>query len=197
MDDIEYLGADGSHLSYNLFAYCFNDPVNNYDPNGNLPEWLKNVADIGLNAITAVTALAIGFADKNSVTVNQKIQLSLAVYGGLNNLVNGVYYNYFSDKETDITSNSYVEKVYINRWDRLDYVKKNTKYENFNFNSWRYFSEYNCHMYAWIATGWAINENFTFLYDFAKRAETADIVDDWDKEWYVNVASVVLGLLGL
>ena len=27
-DDTEYLGADGSVLSYNLFAYCMNNPVN-------------------------------------------------------------------------------------------------------------------------------------------------------------------------
>ena len=33
-DDIPYLGIDGTPLSYNLFAYCKNNPVMGYDPTG-------------------------------------------------------------------------------------------------------------------------------------------------------------------
>lgn len=33
-DDVEYLGVSGTALSYNLYAYCENDPVNGSDPNG-------------------------------------------------------------------------------------------------------------------------------------------------------------------
>jgi len=33
-DDTTYLGADGTTLSFNLFAYCKNNPVMNYDPSG-------------------------------------------------------------------------------------------------------------------------------------------------------------------
>ena len=33
-DDLSYLGEDGNSLSYNLFAYCGNNPVKNYDPSG-------------------------------------------------------------------------------------------------------------------------------------------------------------------
>ena len=33
-DDIAYLGAGGTLLSYNLFAYCGNNPVMGYDPAG-------------------------------------------------------------------------------------------------------------------------------------------------------------------
>ena len=33
-DDTAYLGADGTLLSYNLFAYCKNNPVMGYDPTG-------------------------------------------------------------------------------------------------------------------------------------------------------------------
>ena len=42
-DDIDFLGADEGLLSYNLFAYCINNPVNRSDTNGNLsmPNWLK------------------------------------------------------------------------------------------------------------------------------------------------------------
>ena len=48
MDDIEYLGADGSHLSYNLFAYCFNDPVN-YKQRPVSKTILSNSAHLGLS----------------------------------------------------------------------------------------------------------------------------------------------------
>ena len=33
-DDIDFLGADGNLTSYNLFAYCGNNPVNLFDPTG-------------------------------------------------------------------------------------------------------------------------------------------------------------------
>ena len=34
MDEIEYLGATSTILSYNLFTYCEGNPVNSIDPNG-------------------------------------------------------------------------------------------------------------------------------------------------------------------
>lgn len=34
MDDIDYLGASGSVLSYNLYSYCENNPVVRIDSNG-------------------------------------------------------------------------------------------------------------------------------------------------------------------
>ena len=33
-DDVFYLGANGDLVSYNLYAYCSNDPVNYVDPSG-------------------------------------------------------------------------------------------------------------------------------------------------------------------
>ena len=39
-DSISYLGADGTPVSYNLFAYCNNNPVMYSDPTGHIPEWL-------------------------------------------------------------------------------------------------------------------------------------------------------------
>ena len=45
-DDTDYLGADGSFASYNLFAYCSNNPVMNVDPSGHFYISLKNLAKI-------------------------------------------------------------------------------------------------------------------------------------------------------
>jgi len=59
-DNIDYLGADGSLLSYNLFAYCMNDPVNRFDDNGNwsLPNWAK----VAIGAVATVAAVAVTVA---------------------------------------------------------------------------------------------------------------------------------------
>ena len=35
MDEVEYLGASGSLLGYNLYSYCGNNPVNMVHPSGN------------------------------------------------------------------------------------------------------------------------------------------------------------------
>ena len=40
-DEPQYLGADGLAVGYNLFCYCFNDPVNYADHTGNWPKWIK------------------------------------------------------------------------------------------------------------------------------------------------------------
>ena len=57
------MGADGTHLSYNLFAYCKNNPANDRDDGGQL-SWLSKIA-IGAAAIAigvGVTALTGGAA---------------------------------------------------------------------------------------------------------------------------------------
>lgn len=58
-DDTECLGAEGELLSYNLFAYCLNNPVNRTDVNGNwsLPNWAK--VTIGAVAITGLAVATV------------------------------------------------------------------------------------------------------------------------------------------
>ena len=57
-DSIEYLGADGSLIGYNLYAYCDNNPVMYTDPSGNL---LISTAVLIGAIIGAVVGAGAGF----------------------------------------------------------------------------------------------------------------------------------------
>ena len=48
-DDVSYLGANGDLNSYNLYAYCSNNPVNMADYFGNMPSWITNILRIVKN----------------------------------------------------------------------------------------------------------------------------------------------------
>ena len=94
-DDVECLGTEGELISYNLFAYCLNNPVNRTDMNGNwsLQNWAKvaigAVALAGAVTLTVATgggaaAVAIGVAK-----VVGSVALSTAVSAGAGYLKNG------------------------------------------------------------------------------------------------------------
>ncbi len=57
-DDASYLGANGDFINYNLFAYCGNNPVTGYDPNGTL-DW-GNLFKGSSWLAAGVTAIAVG-----------------------------------------------------------------------------------------------------------------------------------------
>ena len=92
-DDIAYIGADGSPLSYNLFAYCMNNPVNRFDVNGNwsMPNWLKvtvgAVAIAGLAVATVCTggaaAVICGAALSGAITGGASGAVMGAIGGGI------------------------------------------------------------------------------------------------------------------
>ena len=57
-DEIDLLGADGSLTGYNIFAYCENNPVTGYDPNGTLD--FGNLLQGSSWIVAGVTAIAVG-----------------------------------------------------------------------------------------------------------------------------------------
>ena len=63
-DDVTNLGAEEGLTSFNLFAYCANNPVNRFDENGNwsLPNWAKVVIGVGIIAAAAAVTVATGGA---------------------------------------------------------------------------------------------------------------------------------------
>ena len=67
MDDPGYLGANGDLVSYNLFAYCNNNPVTNVDLTGEFPWHIMIGAAIG-GVIGGVSA-ALGGGDVYDVLV--------------------------------------------------------------------------------------------------------------------------------
>ena len=56
-------GNAGDLEGYNLFAYCFNDPINLTDGEGNWPKWLKKVvtAVVIVVAVAAVATVVVKF----------------------------------------------------------------------------------------------------------------------------------------
>ncbi len=84
-DDIDYLGADGSLLSYNLFAYCMNNPVNRFDVNGNwsLPNWAKIAIGAAAIAVGVIATAATGGAAAPVLVASLKIAATSAAIGAV------------------------------------------------------------------------------------------------------------------
>ncbi len=58
-DDPAYLGADGALLTYNLFAYCRNNPIMQYDSTGHWSWSWKEQAALGTAVLVAGLALLL------------------------------------------------------------------------------------------------------------------------------------------
>ena len=84
-DDIDYLGADGSLLSYNLFAYCMNNPVNRFDDNGNwsLPNWAKIAIGAAAIAVGVIATVATGGAAAPVLVASLQIAATSAAIGAV------------------------------------------------------------------------------------------------------------------
>ena len=130
------------------------------------------------------------------------------VFGAYNNTVNAIYYNYILDSQSKIIEcndssipSYYVNYGYINRWERLDYTKsvmeKTGQPIKYNRNAWRYYSEYNFHMYGWFMLSLFFESDFVSLSDYARRARHAD-VDAFveDRDYKVKFLTRFIGILG-
>lgn len=94
-DNVDYLGVDGSPLSYNLFNYCINNPANRFDVDGNwsLPNWAKvtvgSIALVGAVALTVVTGGSVAAVAVGVAKVVGSVAVSTAVSAGVGYLNNG------------------------------------------------------------------------------------------------------------
>ena len=61
-------GVGGSIPSYNMFAYCFNNPVNMIDGTGAWPEWLMRAIDWVINTLGFSASLGAVTTTNSSVT---------------------------------------------------------------------------------------------------------------------------------
>ena len=187
-----------------------NNPVMGYDPTGEW-DWGKfwdSVVSFGATVAGGAAAIKTGagifIATGNvGLAIAGGAAAGTAVTGMVNNAVNAVYYHFsdgISDLEQDLNASSYVTQGYIDRWSRLDYVKSQLGGE-YNSNAWRYYSEYNFHMYAWMATGWAYDESGANKSLFSKVAASAYKADidpyHWDSRAKVNIPTVIIGVFGL
>ena len=70
---------------YNLYAYCFNNPVNMYDDMGYWPNWAKNLVKVGIGALAigigVVATVATGGAAAPVLAASLKIAVSSAAVG--------------------------------------------------------------------------------------------------------------------
>ena len=106
-DDIAYLGAGGL-TSYNLFAYCGNNPVMGYDPYGTFDFWgfAKGVGRI----VTGIAAVAAGVA---ACVVGAPVAMiavaAVTITAGVLTAVNGA-----ADIQQSVTGNNFVRDTVFN-----------------------------------------------------------------------------------
>ena len=87
-DNSEIIDGSNAHLlENNLFAYCFNNPTNMIDEDGNWPQWAKNLLKVGIGVaaigIGVAATVATGGAAAPVLLASIKIAATSAAFGAL------------------------------------------------------------------------------------------------------------------
>jgi hypothetical protein len=95
-------GVGGDILGYNMFAYCFNNPVSMTDATGNWPQWIEEAMKTGASLVTQGKAVL----SIPSTIMKMGIASSVAVASGqatMGEVWNDIKkYSFFNDDETNV-----------------------------------------------------------------------------------------------
>lgn len=86
-DDISNLAANNDFISFNLYTYCLNNPVNRVDEDGNLS--LLNCAKVAIGAVAFAGAIALTVATGGSATTIAIGMVKIASSVALSTLASG------------------------------------------------------------------------------------------------------------
>ena len=199
-----FINADGQLnnglLGKNMYAYCGNNPIMYVDSTGRDIDW-GTVLDVAINLVAISAGMTAGIVTMPFVTPVGGLVVMWFTTGLINNTVNAIYYE-FSDGisilEMNKEKSDYVDRIYINRWERLDYVKQQTREQHYFSDAWRFYAEYSAHMYAWFIVSNVIGaENYNEV-SIARRARKANVYPNtWDMSPEVLLATGAFMLLGI
>ena len=113
-------GVGGSVQGYNLFAYCFNNPVNMSDSSGHWPQWIKDAASWVNNNI--VQPVANFFSPKTN-TISGRFQDG--IFRGSGSLTGG--YSEFNWRLDDKIKSSGVQDGWIGGFGKVSVGNANGK----------------------------------------------------------------------
>ena len=134
---MDYLGATGTQLSYNAFAYCENDVVNMVDPSGLIAMSTCVIIGIGIGALIG-GSVGYVLATKNGYTVKDGWEFWQYICGGI--VIGGVaggILGYFGGAyfgASGIKAGSLASKISMSKirklgkmGEKLAKIKKNTQ----------------------------------------------------------------------
>ena len=194
-----------------MYCYCGNDPIDFVDPYGHnwssFINFLATSADILITVAAIAGGAVIGLLAGGGVAGAAVVSVSTTIV--VNTLVNVVYYNcVLADPNNDIMLHEeaqkninrndqksyYVDNGYINRWDRLKFIRSKNQGDSFYSGSWHDYSEYTVHMYAWLFSGWAHNTNIPVVSDVA----SSSVFNDFGMNTpLIELWIYLLGFLGI
>lgn len=106
--DGQISGVGGEILGYNMFSYCFNNPLNMEDPTGNWPKWAKKFV-----AAVAVVAVVAGVAAVTVATAGTGTAIACVAIGA----AKGAAIGFAIGAVTGAASGALVHRATTGSWD--------------------------------------------------------------------------------